>query len=112
MLTDEQIEVIGSEHSPYVDHKFSRAIESAACAERDQSIAELEENERAFKQVILQMQDSIDFLQRQLEEARKVLKETGLLLHHFWCDVPMNEYNFEKLNKGMEAIDAAMKGTP
>lgn len=36
-----------------------------------QRIAELEENERAFKQVILQMQDSIDFLQRQLEEARK-----------------------------------------
>jgi len=48
-------------------------------------------------------------LTRELEEARKVLKETGLLLHHFWCDVQMNDYSFDKLNKGIEAIDEAIK---
>lgn len=48
-------------------------------------------------------------LMRELEDARKVLRETGLLLHHFWCDVQMNEYSFDKLNKGMQAIYAAIK---
>ena len=94
MLTDEQIQKAGERFFWSFDEDaalFARAIEAAACAERDARIVEFE---------------------RQLEEARKVLKETGLLLHHFWCDVPMNEYSFEKLNKGMEAIDAAMKGTP
>ena len=42
MLTDEQIDEIGSEHAPYVDHKFARAIEAAACAERDALIAKAE----------------------------------------------------------------------
>lgn len=42
------------------------------------------------------------------EVYRSLLKETGLLLHHFWCDVKMNEYSFDKLNKGIEAIDAAI----
>lgn len=52
---------------------------------------------------------SIAELERQLEEARGVLKETGLLLHHLWCDVQMNDYSFEKLSKAMDVIDAAMR---
>ena len=69
--------------------RYAEEKVATACAERDARIAELT---------------------RELEDARKVLKETGLLLHHFWCDVQMNEYSFDKLNKGMEAIDAAIKG--
>jgi nicotinamide mononucleotide adenylyltransferase len=39
---------------------------------------------------------------------RETLKEAGLFLHHAWCDVQMNEYSFEKLNKTMEVVDAAL----
>lgn len=50
MLTDQEIEDIGEEHAPYVDHKFARSIESAATAPLLARIAELT---------------------RELEEARK-----------------------------------------
>lgn len=43
MLTDEEIDAIGSERAPYTDFQFARAIESAACSERDARIAELEQ---------------------------------------------------------------------
>lgn len=43
MLTDEEIDAIGSERAPYTDFQFARAIESAACSERDALIAELEQ---------------------------------------------------------------------
>lgn len=54
MLTDEEIDAIGSERAPYTDFQFARAIESAACSERDARIAELE---------------------RELEEARRKATE-------------------------------------
>lgn len=141
MLTDQEIEDISEERAPYVDHKFARAIESAATAPLLARIAEMErlrsedhshaldlaaEIERLTQQLDVMAQNTeaqahasvmreieltekVEKLTRELAEARKVLKETGLLLHHFWCDVQMNDYSFDKLNKGIEAIDAAIK---
>lgn len=95
---------------------IARAIEAAATGPLLQRIEELEqrnsdlhEDVQRFKQHALNEKAARLELERQLEETRAVLKATGLLLHHFWCDVQMNEYSFEKLNKGMEAIDAAMQ---
>lgn len=42
------------------------------------------------------------------QELLEVLKSTGLFLHHCWCDVPMNEYSFKKLNLQMEVVDTAI----
>lgn len=100
--------------------KFAEQIESAACAERDARIAELERQmdvmeknteAQAHASVMreIELTEKVEKLTRELAEARKVLKETGLLLHHFWCDVQMNDYSFDKLNKGIEAIDEAIK---
>lgn len=74
MLTDEQIGEIATSTQDGISPRddtlcFARAIESAACAERDKRITEIEENERAFKQVILQIQDSIDFLQKKVDSS-------------------------------------------
>ena len=44
----------------------------------------------------------------EIEALRGALKEAGLFLHHAWCDVQMNEYSFEKLNKTMEVVDATL----
>jgi hypothetical protein len=44
----------------------------------------------------------------EITKLREALKEAGLFLHHAWCDVQMNEYSFEKLNKTMEVVDAAL----
>ena len=87
-LADAWIGVSNIEHATERQIAYARAIESAATEPLLQRIAELE---------------------RKLEEAQTVLQETGLLLHHFWCDVQMNEYSFEKLNKGIESIDAAIQ---
>lgn len=61
--------------------KFARAIKSAACAERDQRIAELEERNRdlyedvqRFKEHALNEKAARLELERQLEEARKVYR--------------------------------------
>ena len=43
------------------------------------------------------------------DEARALLRDTGELLQHFWRDVSMNEYSFEKLEAGIAAIDAELK---
>lgn len=79
------------------------------CEELEQRNRDLYEDVQRFKEHALNEKAARLELERQLEEARSVLKETGRLLHHFWCDVQMNDYSFEKLNKGMEAIDAAMQ---
>jgi hypothetical protein len=42
------------------------------------------------------------------EVLREALKEAGLFMHHAWCNVQMNEYSFEKLNKTMQVVDAAI----
>ncbi len=39
----------------------------------------------------------------------EALKSTGLFLHHCWCDIQMNDHSFEKLNRQMEIVDAAIK---
>ena len=95
---------------------FCRAIESAATTPLLARIAELEAANEAFgkrqewwNSRMLELERENAELVKALAEARKVLKETGLLLHHFWCDVQMNDYSFDKLNKGIEAIDAATK---
>lgn len=48
-------------------------------------------------------------LQAQRDALLEVLRSTGLFLHHCWCDVQMNEYSFDKLNKQMGIVDAAIK---
>lgn len=88
---------------------FAYAIESTACAERDARIADLEAANEAFGKRQEWWNARMLELEQQLAEARKVLKETGLLLHNFWCGVQMNDYSFDKLNKCIEAIDAAIK---
>jgi hypothetical protein len=44
----------------------------------------------------------------QRDALLEVLKSTGLFLHHCWCDVQMDDYSFEKLNRQMEIVDAAL----
>ena len=48
-------------------------------------------------------------LHAQRDALLEALKSTGLFLHHCWCDVQMNDYSFEKLNRQMEIVDAAIK---
>ena len=91
MLTDEQIIASnypdGEENGPTIlapDFEliaFGRQIESAACAERDKRIAELERKSDQDDETILwqakEIADKIDRvaeLERQLEEARKDAK--------------------------------------
>ena len=86
MLTDDEIRRIeltvhGYTRQPLDVKKFARAIESAACAERDQHIAELEERNRdlyedvqRFKEHALNEKAARLELERQLEEARKDAK--------------------------------------
>ena len=92
------------------------AIEAAATEPLLQRIAELEQRNRdlfddvqRFRKHAMNEKAARMELERQLEEARTVLKETGLLLHHFWCDVQMSDYSFARLSDGMEAIGAAMQ---
>lgn len=112
MLSDEQIDrlqieseaaykrsrgrVSGQQMAPSdsPDWWFARAIETAACAERDQRIAELEQE--------------LEAVRKDAERKHNALKEAGLFLHHAWCDVQMNEYSFERLNRAIEIVDAAI----
>ena len=48
-------------------------------------------------------------LESQRDALLEALKSTGLFLHHCWCDVQMNDHSFEKLNRQMEIVDAAIK---
>lgn len=48
-------------------------------------------------------------LNAQRDALLEALKSTGLFLHHCWCDVQMNDHSFEKLNRQMEIVDAAIK---
>ena len=48
-------------------------------------------------------------VEAQRDALLEALKSTGLFLHHCWCDVQMNDYSFEKLNRQMEIVDAAIK---
>ena len=48
-------------------------------------------------------------LRAQRDALLEALKSTCLFLHHCWCDVQMNDYSFEKLNRQMEIVDAAIK---
>ena len=45
----------------------------------------------------------------QRDALLEALKSTGLFLHHCWCDVQMNDYSFEKLNRQMEIVEAVIK---
>ena len=76
MLTDEQIATAFKANNNLRD--FVDAIESAACAERDKRIVELEERNRdlyedvqRFKEHALNEKAARLELERQLEEARK-----------------------------------------
>lgn len=46
--------------------------------------------------------------QAAMRQALEALESTGLFLHHCWCDVQMNDYSFEKLNKQMEIVDSTL----
>lgn len=48
-------------------------------------------------------------LEAEVQRLRATLKDVGLFLHHCWCDVQMNEYSFDLLNKQMAAVDAALE---
>ena len=48
-------------------------------------------------------------VEAQRDALLEALKSTGLFLHHCWCDVQMNDHSFEKLNRQMEIVDAAIK---
>lgn len=54
------------------------------------------------------LQAENEALGRENAKLREALKEVGLFLHHAWCDVQMNDYSFEKLNKTIEVVDAAL----
>lgn len=49
-----------------------------------------------------------DALRAENERLRNVLRDAGLFLHHCWCDVPMNDYSFERLNTMIGQIDTAL----
>lgn len=143
MLTDEQIRKIfmanGFTVKPgltdlkaYV-YEAARAIESAACADRDARIAQLEqrnrdlyEDVRRFKEYALSEKDARMALERELAEARKDAERWNMTVE-IGKDVlrhPNNRKSPESvaaymaaINKGYdmthaidEAIDAAMKG--
>ena len=54
------------------------------------------------------LQAENEALGRENAKLREALKEVGLFLHHAWCDVQMNDYSLEKLNKTIEVVDAAL----
>lgn len=113
MLTDEQIDDNWREANrhddswiPPIHQRFARAIEAAACAERDKRIAELEERNRdlhedvqRFKKHALNEKAARLELERQLEEARnEALEEAAMRCdaeekrgqHNMTCDIPKN----------------------
>ena len=47
-------------------------------------------------------------IEQQRDALLEALKSTGLFLHHCWCDVQMNDYSFEKLNRQMAVVYAAI----
>ena len=75
MLTDEQIDEIAvAELGLEVDQDemngFARAIEAAACAERDARIAELEDLSRQLCEQAEVAENAYRKIERQLEDAR------------------------------------------
>lgn len=60
-------------------------------------------------QTIAALEQTRADLEAENTRLKSVLKGVGLFLHHCWCDVQMNDYSFEKLNKQMEAVDAALE---
>lgn len=95
--------------------KAARTVEAAACAERDQRIAELEKANAAFFQRqdwwnrrMVELEQELEAVRKDAERKHNALKEAGLFLHHAWCDVQMNEYSFERLNRAIEIVDAAI----
>lgn len=61
-----------------------------------------------FKRPKFQGRAAIEQLADENAKLREALEEAGLFLHHAWCDVQMNDYSFEKLNKTMQIVDAAL----
>ena len=76
----------------------------AAAAELRRLHAEIEATERQVEILT----DELSKCSKENAKLREALKEVGLFLHHAWCDVQMNEYSLEKLNKTMEVVDAAL----
>jgi len=54
-------------------------------------------------------QSEVYQLTSQRDALLEALKSTGLFLHHCWCDIQMNDHSFERLNRQMEIVDAAIK---
>ena len=82
-------------------------------AQRDALRAELKEATEAINDPAVNnlrtLPESIRVLCVQRDALLEALKSTGLFLHHCWCDVQMNDHSFEKLNRQMEIVDAAIK---
>lgn len=134
MLTDEQIRKIfmanGFTVKPgltdlkaYV-YEAARAIESAACADRDARIAQLEqrnrdlyEDVRRFKEHALSEKDARMALERELAEARKDAERYLKLVRLFGVtklpcllESVVGDYVADGKQAIDSAIDAAMKG--
>jgi hypothetical protein len=77
--------------------------------ERDWSLLEAtQESLREHMTEIHRLRAATPQLLAQRDALLEVLKSTGLFLHHCWCDVQMDDYSFEKLNRQMEIVDAAL----
>ena len=89
MLTDDLIDNNWREANrhddswmPPIHQRFARAIESAACADRDKRIAELEAANEAFGKRQEWWNERMVELERQFEEVRKqALKEAVEAAH-------------------------------
>lgn len=118
MLTDEEIDAIGSERSPYTDFQFARAIESAATAPLLARIAELEAANEAFGKRQEWWNARMLELEQQLAEARKDAERLDYIQKNARNDPKMDGNHvwwpttFNKALKGptiRAAIDAAIK---
>ena len=63
----------------------------------------------ALRAALAQQDEPVATLIAHRDALLEALKSTGLFLHHCWCDVQMNDHSFEKLNRQMEIVDAAIK---
>jgi hypothetical protein len=67
----------------------------------------LERSEPLADQIV-KIVNSAYVAEKQRDELLETLKEVGLFLHHAWCDIQMNDYSFEKLNKTIATVDKSL----
>lgn len=117
MLTEEQIagivfEMNGNEPSALFWRDLARAIESAACEERDARIAELQKDcdrlERNWNEAMATHRNIAE-LERELEEARKDAERYRFLRDAGRSDCITRELSLYAMETLDEYVDAAME---